>query len=53
MIVYTARLPIQLIQLRMTPTLTKFPSSSHDIPIVLKDGELILHTKAPAYRNNL
>ena len=53
MIVYTACLPIQLVQLRVTLTLTKFPSSSHDIPTALKDGKLILHTKAPVFRNNL
>ena len=46
-VVWYSELPVQLIHLRVTLTLAKFPSNSHDMLIALKDGELILHLKAP------
>ena len=44
---YDIKSPVQVVQLRMTLILTKFPNSLHDTPIVSKVSELILHTKAP------
>ena len=37
----------------MTLTLVKFPNNLHVTSIVLEDGELILHTKAPECKNSL
>ena len=41
---------VQLVQVRMTLTLVKFPNNLHVTSIVLEDGELTLHTKAPVKR---
>ena len=38
---------VQLVQVRMTLILVKFPNNLHVTSIVLEVGELILHTKAP------
>ena len=40
------KLLVQLVHSTVMLTLGKFPSNSHDTPIVSKDGELILHIKA-------
>ena len=50
---YGLKLLVQLIHLTVMLTLGKFHSNSHDTPIALKDGEIILHIKTSAICRNL
>ena len=50
---YGLKLLVQLVHLTVMLTLGKFPSNSHDTPIALKDGELILHIKISAMCRNI
>ena len=50
---YGLKLLVQLIHLTVMLTLGKFPSNSHDTPIALKDGELILHIKTSTMCRNI
>ena len=50
---YGSKLLVQLVQLIVMLTLGKFPSNSHETPIALKDGELILHIKASAMHQKI
>ena len=51
MMEYSLKLLVQLVHLTEMLTLGNFPSNSHDTPIALPDGELIiLHIKISAIR---
>ena len=53
MMKYSLKLLVQLVHLTEMLTLGNFPSNSHDTPIALPDGELILHIKISAIRRNI